>query len=120
MRKGIYLLLFFIFGFNLLGQNPFVDEDYAIFKPPLSERTVGYKINVKLDTINHKIVGNEKIFWLNNTDFPTKTLYFHLFMNAFANNKTMMMKNPEIPIKNKKIFPQQILTILEKGNALLH
>ncbi|BBB32841.1 peptidase M1 [Thermotomaculum hydrothermale] len=94
MKKGI-ILLFFTITFNLFSQNPFVDNEHAIFSSPLSDRIVGYKINVKLDTISHKIIGSEKIFWLNNTQFPTKTLYFHLFMNAFANNHTKMMRNTE-------------------------
>ncbi len=95
MKKGIVLFFLLISFLNLYAQNPFVDREHAIFQSPLSDRITGYKIAVKLDTITHKIVGTEKIYWLNNTDFPTKTLYFHLYMNAFANNRTKMMKNTE-------------------------
>ncbi len=95
MKRVVGLILSLTVVFCLFAQNPFVDSEHAIFSHPLSDRITGYKISVKLDTINHKIVGTEKIYWLNNSEFPTKTLYFHLYMNAFANNRTTMMRNIE-------------------------
>ncbi len=93
--KKIVCLLFLIFGISVFSQNPFVDSEHAIFETPLSDRITGYKINVILDTVSHTIKGKESIYWFNNTENPTNTVYFHLFMNAFANNGTKIMKNTE-------------------------
>ena len=89
---SVWLLLI---CFNLFAVNPFVKDEYKIFDTPLSSRNTGYKISVSLDTVKHLIKGEEEIFWLNNTEFPTNRLYFHLYMNAFANNQTELMKNTE-------------------------
>ncbi len=95
MKKGFILFLLILISFNGFAQNPFVIKENAIFENPLSDRITGYKINVKLDTINHKLIGNEEIYWFNKTEFPAKILYFHLYMNAFSNNKTRLMRNIE-------------------------
>ncbi len=93
--KRILFFCILLFSFAGYSQNPFVDRDHAIFHPPLSGRNVGYKITVTLDTLSHIVKGKESIYWLNNTQFSTKVLYFHLYMNAFKNNSTIMMKNIE-------------------------
>ncbi len=94
MKRLVFVWLLFT-CFNIFALNPFVREDYKIFDAPLSARNTGYKISVSLDTVKHLIKGEEEIFWLNNTEFPTNRLYFHLYMNAFANNQTELMRNTE-------------------------
>ena len=58
----------------------------------LSEHIVQYRINAKLD-IETKIVSGEQILsWLNTTDTPVSDLQFHLYLNAFKNNRSTFMK----------------------------
>ncbi len=93
--RSFYIILGLLLSLCVFSQNPFVDSEHTIFSPPLSNRITGYKIEAELDTIKHKITGKEKIFWINKTKHPTKTIFFHLYMNAFANNHTKMMQSIE-------------------------
>ncbi|MCD4748316.1 MAG: M1 family metallopeptidase [Thermoanaerobaculales bacterium] len=53
---------------------------------------VDYEIEVDLDPIEHRLRGSETIRWTNNTAEPTAALWFHLYLNAFANDHTTFMR----------------------------
>ncbi len=59
-----------------------------INKVPLSERTTGYKIDVKLDTDAKTVSGNMEAFWVNKSADTVPDIRMHLYMNAFRSNKT--------------------------------
>jgi len=61
----------------------------ALFAEELPLR---YDISVSLDPVTHMLSGSEDIEWRNTTGTPCPDLYFHLYLNAFANNHSTFMK----------------------------
>jgi hypothetical protein len=59
---------------------------------PLSPRNASYDIRATLDPAKHAVDGHEKVTWRNLTDAPTRTLVFHLYMNAFKNEASTFYK----------------------------
>jgi hypothetical protein len=53
--------------------------------PPLSDRVVDYEIEATLDAPSKRIQGRETVTWRNESQEPQKTLWFHLYWNAFKN-----------------------------------
>jgi len=53
---------------------------------------VDYRIQAKLLTEEKIISGEEILTWLNTGDIPVSELQFHLYLNAFKNNRSTFMK----------------------------
>lgn len=53
---------------------------------------VDYEIDVELDAQTHRLQGSEKIRWTNTGGAPTSELWFHLYLNAFAGDRTTFMQ----------------------------
>ena len=51
-----------------------------------------YEIEVTLDPQNHRLSAVEQIRWTNSADVATDELWFHLYLNAFANSETTFMR----------------------------
>jgi hypothetical protein len=66
-----------------------------IKKSPVYNLEVHFNPNEKLISVS------EEIFWINNSNFSTKELYFHLYANAFKNNKTEFMLGKLLPAESK-------------------
>lgn len=64
----------------------------TLFSPPMSKRIVHYKIRVKLQPESHRLKGDEVIHWKNTTAETVSEARFHLYMNAFANDQSVFMK----------------------------
>jgi hypothetical protein len=58
----------------------------------MSEHIVRYKIDAKLDTDAKTIIGGETLTWRNASEIPVSELRFHLYLNAFKNNRSTFMK----------------------------
>lgn len=56
------------------------------------EFPVDYEIAVELDPQTHRLQGAERIRWTNTGGEPTAELWFHLYLNAFANDRTTFMR----------------------------
>ena len=52
-------------------------------EPTLSDRVVHYDIDATLDPVKHSVTGREKLTWRNRSAVPVKSVYLHLYMNAF-------------------------------------
>ena len=63
----------------------------VIFQTPMSPRNASYAINVALDAKAHTLTGKERVVWRNITDTPATDAWFHLYLNAFANDHTVFM-----------------------------
>lgn len=63
---------------------------------------VKYVIDAKLQPEIHKLSGVEVITWLNSSEIPVDHLRFHLYYNAFRNEKTTYMKESQYYKKSKK------------------
>lgn len=55
-------------------------------EPTLSDRVVSYAIDASLDAAKHQAAGKEHMTWRNRSDRPVSHVYFHLYLNAFAND----------------------------------
>ena len=49
----------------------------------LSDRVVDYKIAETLDPKKHTVTGQQQLTWRNRSDRPVKSVYLHLYLNAF-------------------------------------
>jgi hypothetical protein len=54
----------------------------------LSDRVVQYDIDAKLDPVKHTVDGQEKLTWRNRSQVPVRTVFLHLYLNAFENLHT--------------------------------
>jgi hypothetical protein len=52
-------------------------------EPTLSDRVVHYDIDATLDPVKHTVAGREKLTWRNRSNVAVKSVYLHLYMNAF-------------------------------------
>jgi len=65
--------------------------------PTLTEsapRVASYEIQAKLDTERHRISGRETIHFVNRSTAALNELWFHLYLNAFKNDKTLFLRSP--------------------------
>ena len=58
----------------------------------LSNHIVRYKIEARLDVEAKTVEGALTLNWLNTSDTPVSDLHFHLYLNAFKNNRSTFMK----------------------------
>lgn len=59
---------------------------------PLSPRIANYTITATYDETKHTVVGHETLRWRNTTKESAPDLYFHLYLNAFANNRSSFVR----------------------------
>ncbi|CAN7511000.1 M1 family metallopeptidase [Massilia sp. LjRoot122] len=52
--------------------------------PTLSDRVVSYRIAATLDPVRHVVSGRQQLTWRNRSAVPVRSVYVHLYMNAFA------------------------------------
>ena len=64
----------------------------VIFSKPLSPRIANYDINVRLDPAKRMWHGNETLKWFIRSSDAITELQFHLYLNAFRNNRSTFMK----------------------------
>ena len=60
--------------------------------PTQSDRIVQYTMDVKLDVKTNIIIGREKLEWRNTTGQPQQEFPFHLYHNAWKNNRSTVAK----------------------------
>src|SRR6185369_11360348 len=65
--------------------------------PALAEsapKVASYTIEAKLDSERHRITGHETIHFVNRSSAALTELWFHLYLNAFKNDKTLFLRSP--------------------------
>ncbi len=75
----------------LMGISYRASAQPMIFQQPLSPRIANYDIEVRLDTDRKMIYGTERLTWFNKTGETLTELQFHLYWNAFRNNRSTFM-----------------------------
>jgi hypothetical protein len=79
-------LRFVIYGaFFFTSHNTNAQSDYF-------QQEVNYKINVRLNDVNHSIKAFEEIQYINNSPSALSFIYFHLWPNAYKNNSSALNK----------------------------
>ena len=84
-KPGIGRVAAFVAGFGILG---------AWVPPPASASPPGpsYTIQVVLEPSRHRLEGQVLLTWRNPTTNPVNRLCFHLYLNAFKNEETYLMR----------------------------
>jgi len=54
----------------------------------LSDRVVDYRINATLDPVKHTVTGRQRLTWRNRSGQTVRSVYLHLYMNAFESAGT--------------------------------
>ncbi len=57
-------------------------------------KVASYDIEAKLDTTAHRVTGHETIHFVNRSSVQLNELWFHLYLNAFKNDKTLFLRSP--------------------------
>ncbi|MFP5392294.1 MAG: M1 family metallopeptidase [Gammaproteobacteria bacterium] len=57
-------------------------------EPTLSDRVANYQIEATLDADKHIVSGREKLTWRNRSNETVRSVYLHLYMNAFEHANT--------------------------------
>jgi hypothetical protein len=63
----------------------------ALAAPPLSDRVANYRIEARLDPDARTVRARQTLTWRNDTRKATEELCLHLYLNAFANNRTTFL-----------------------------
>jgi Peptidase family M1 domain len=60
--------------------------------PQRSPRIANYKLDARLDAVRHQVTATETLTWTNTGKSPVDSLPFHLYLNAFKNEASLMMR----------------------------
>lgn len=58
------------------------------------QKVASYRLEASLDPVDHRVIGRGTIRWLNASRAPADDLYFHLYLNAFASERTLFLRSP--------------------------
>jgi hypothetical protein len=59
---------------------------------PLSPRNANYTMEVRFDPETHRIDGRQVLRWTNITEHPTQELRYHLYYNAWRNDRSSFLR----------------------------
>lgn len=65
-------------------------------EPTLSDRVVSYSIDADLDAPHHAVTGKEHMTWRNRSDRAVSQVYFHMYLNGFANEGSTWFTEREV------------------------
>lgn len=71
--------------------------------PPLAEQVVDYHISAKLDTTSKLVDGKLQLIWRNPSNESVPDLWFHLYLNAFKNNRSTFFKESGGQLRGDKM-----------------
>lgn len=97
MKKKIFLYPFLIFiFFGFLGSSLLFSQQESPPLPPLENLkklpVVDYQIEARLFPEKKMVEGKEILTWFNDSEKAVSELQFHLYLNAFKNNRSTFMK----------------------------
>lgn len=81
----------------LLSSSSLFARSETWFPEPLSPRNANYTISVSLDPERKMLEGEEVLVWKNPSGDAIQELQFHLYLNAFRNASSTMMREPGGP-----------------------
>jgi len=58
------------------------------------DAVASYRIEAKLDASAHRVSAQETITFVNRSESALSELWFHLYLNAFKNDKTLFLRSP--------------------------
>lgn len=94
------------------------------------QQRVEYSMNVQLNTTNHRLTGDQKLIYYNNSPDTLTKVYYHLFFNAFQPGSMMDVRSRNLPdpdrrvmdriskLKDDEIGYQHIQSLKQDGKAI--
>lgn len=76
------------------GSLPTPAPTEAGLRLPPSPPVVSYTLDAKLDPDAHRIDAKQSLVFRNSSQHPLPALYFHLYLNAFKNEKSAFLRSP--------------------------
>jgi len=67
---------------------------------------VEYDMNVTLHADTHQYTGRQTLTYTNNSPDTLRTVYYHLYFNAFQPTSMMAMRNRDLPDPDGRIVPR--------------
>lgn len=67
------------------------------------QQAVDYKIQVDLNPENHRFTGKQELRYFNNSPDTLRSLFYHLYFNAFQPNSMMDVRSRNIPDPDKRV-----------------
>ena len=92
MQRPVSFLFMLSAALVSLSRPSFAQTPKSIFSTPLSPRLANYQIDVTLDPATKKLTGRETLTWRNPSSDVIRELRFHLYLNAFRNDKSTFMR----------------------------
>ncbi len=95
MIRSVLLKVFLLFSPTVILAQEYFQQDLS------------YVIDVKLNDVKHELSGFETIEYTNNSNDTLRFLYFHLWPNAYKNQKTALAKQLMESGETKMYFADQ-------------
>ena len=92
MLKLRIALLIIIFSYGIVNA-----QDYRW------QQRVEYSMNVRLDTKTHKVAGDQKLLYYNNSPDTLTKVYYHLYFNAFQPGSMMDVRSRNLPDPDRRV-----------------
>ncbi|MCI0707541.1 MAG: M1 family metallopeptidase [Ignavibacteriae bacterium] len=87
--------------------------------PQQSDRIASYTMDIKLAPAERLITGTEILEWKNTTGQPQQTFPFHLYHNAWKNNRSTYVKENNYQFEGRRMGPEDYGYTNVKRVALL-
>lgn len=71
------------------------------------QRVVDYDLSVRYSAGDKKLFGEGKVTWQNRTPFAVRELWWHLYLNAFRNDRSTLMKESQGGRLRKDVFKDE-------------
>jgi Peptidase family M1 domain len=75
---------------------PRFDQSGRSIGPPLSDRTASYELEARYDPAKRQVTGTARLTWINRSDVPQGTLWFHAYWNAFKNSESTFSREQRL------------------------
>jgi hypothetical protein len=73
--------------------------------PDRATAVVDYRIDVRLDADKKQLVGRQHVTWKNPSNDAVTDLWFHLYLNAFKNNRSTFMRESGGSLRSDQMTP---------------
>ena len=68
------------------------------------QQRVEYTMNVRLDATTHKVAGDQKLIYYNNSPDTLTKVYYHLYFNAFQPGNMMDVRSRNLPDPDRRVM----------------
>ncbi len=68
-----------------------------------SPRAANYKIEARLDPVRHVITASQTLTWTNTSASAVDALPFHLYLNAFKNEQSLLMRTSQGMLRRARV-----------------